>query len=46
MADELLTERYELRLTRSEKAKLKEKARKTRRTITSIVRQLIEEMKP
>lgn len=38
-------ERLDLRLTRGEKAKLSAKAKATRRTITSVVQELIEKMK-
>lgn len=38
-------ERLDLRLTKGEKAKLSAKAKATRRTITSVVQELIEKMK-
>lgn len=38
-------ERLDLRLTKGEKAKLAAKAKATRRTITSVVQELIEKMK-
>ena len=42
---ELRSERLDLRLTKSEKSKLTARAKSARRTITSIVLELIENMK-
>ena len=44
-ATTLRPERCDLRLTKAEKAKLLAKARKTRRTVTSIMIELIEKMR-
>lgn len=44
LAKQVRTERIDFRVTPAQKAILLEKARKTRRTVTSLVEQLIDEI--